>query len=57
MDQGRMAIALDPTGAAFGLWQAGTSLGASLVAPGSGGIAGLLPVFFLASPRQAVPVC
>jgi len=30
-DQGRMAIALDPTGAAFGLWQAGTNPGASLV--------------------------
>lgn len=28
---GRMAIAADPTGATFGLWQAGTMIGASLV--------------------------
>ncbi|PPK97629.1 hypothetical protein CLV92_103163 [Kineococcus xinjiangensis] len=28
---GRMAIAADPTGAQFGLWQAGTHIGASLV--------------------------
>jgi predicted enzyme related to lactoylglutathione lyase len=31
MDQGRMAIASDPTGAFFGLWQAGAMIGASLV--------------------------
>jgi predicted enzyme related to lactoylglutathione lyase len=31
MDQGRMAIASDPTGAVFGLWQAGKMPGASLV--------------------------
>jgi uncharacterized protein len=31
MDIGRMAIAMDPTGAAVGLWQAGTHLGAYLV--------------------------
>jgi len=31
MDQGRMAIAADPTGAVFGLWQAGEHPGASLV--------------------------
>jgi uncharacterized protein len=36
MDQGRMAIASDPTGAAFGLWQPGAMPGASLVnEPGS----------------------
>ncbi|WP_345714363.1 VOC family protein, partial [Kineococcus glutinatus] len=28
---GRMAIAADPTGATFGLWQAGTHIGAALV--------------------------
>lgn len=31
MDQGRMAIAMDPEGAAFGLWQAGSHTGAQLV--------------------------
>ncbi len=31
MDQGRMAVAIDPTGAVFGLWQAGRHHGASLV--------------------------
>ncbi len=31
MDQGRMAIATDPTGAVFGMWQAGAHVGASLV--------------------------
>jgi uncharacterized protein len=31
MDQGRMAVATDPTGAAFGLWQAGLHTGAQLV--------------------------
>jgi predicted enzyme related to lactoylglutathione lyase len=31
MDQGRMAIAADPTGAVFGLWQAGEHAGATLV--------------------------
>src|SRR5262245_15846570 len=31
MDQGRMAIAVDPTGAVFGLWQAGKHSGATLV--------------------------
>ena len=31
MDQGRMAIAMDPEGAAFGLWQAGKHKGAQLV--------------------------
>ncbi len=31
MDQGRMAIAIDPTGAVFGLWQAGMHLGAAVV--------------------------
>ena len=30
-DQGRMAIASDPTGAVFGLWQAGVHAGAQLV--------------------------
>ncbi len=30
-DSGRMAIATDPTGAAFGLWQAGTNTGANRV--------------------------
>jgi uncharacterized protein len=30
-DAGRMAMATDPTGAAFGLWQAGTHTGAELV--------------------------
>jgi len=31
LDQGRMAIAADPTGAVFGLWQARSHIGASLV--------------------------
>jgi uncharacterized protein len=31
MGQGRMAIAIDPTGAAFGLWQAGQHFGAALI--------------------------
>jgi uncharacterized protein len=31
MDQGRMAIAADPTGAVFGMWQPGEMLGAQLV--------------------------
>ncbi len=31
MDQGRMAIAMDPEGAAFGLWQAGAHTGSQLV--------------------------
>jgi predicted enzyme related to lactoylglutathione lyase len=31
MDLGRMAIFVDPTGAAFGIWQAGTFPGAALV--------------------------
>lgn len=31
MEQGRMAIAADPTGAAFGLWEPGAHLGAELV--------------------------
>ena len=31
MDQGRMAIAMDPEGAAFGLWQAAVHTGAQLV--------------------------
>jgi hypothetical protein len=31
LDSGRMAVAVDPTGAAFGLWQAGTHTGAELV--------------------------
>jgi predicted enzyme related to lactoylglutathione lyase len=31
MEQGRMAIATDPVGAQFGLWQAGTFVGAELV--------------------------
>jgi len=31
MDQGRMVIAMDPEGAAFGLWQAGAHTGAQLV--------------------------
>jgi predicted enzyme related to lactoylglutathione lyase len=31
MDLGRMVIAMDPEGAAFGLWQAGTFTGAQLV--------------------------
>ncbi len=31
MDQGRMAVAVDPTGAAFGLWQPGRHFGAALV--------------------------
>ena len=31
MEQGRMAIAIDPVGAQFGLWQAGTFVGAGLV--------------------------
>jgi predicted enzyme related to lactoylglutathione lyase len=36
MDAGRMAIARDPTGAVFGLWQAGTHPGAQIVdEPGS----------------------
>jgi predicted enzyme related to lactoylglutathione lyase len=36
MGEGRMAIAVDPTGAAFGLWQAGRHFGAALVAePGA----------------------
>ena len=36
MDQGRMAIAADPTGAVFGLWQAGPHPGASLASePGA----------------------
>ncbi|HEY6797204.1 MAG TPA: VOC family protein [Kineosporiaceae bacterium] len=30
-DQGRMAIAMDPTGAAFGIWQADKMIGAQLV--------------------------
>jgi predicted enzyme related to lactoylglutathione lyase len=30
-DLGRMFVAIDPTGAAFGVWQAGTHIGASLV--------------------------
>jgi predicted enzyme related to lactoylglutathione lyase len=29
--QGRMCIAMDPTGAAFGVWQAGNHIGAGLV--------------------------
>ncbi len=32
LDQGRMAIAMDPEGAAFGVWQAGVHKGAQLVA-------------------------
>src|SRR5262249_2539074 len=36
MDEGRVAIAVDPTGAVLGLWQAGKHLGASLVSePGA----------------------
>lgn len=36
MEYGRMAVAADPTGAAFGLWQSGTHTGAELVnEPGS----------------------
>jgi predicted enzyme related to lactoylglutathione lyase len=36
MDQGRMVIAIDPTGAVFGLWQAGQHPGASLASePGA----------------------
>jgi predicted enzyme related to lactoylglutathione lyase len=31
MDQGRMAIAMDPEGAAFGVWQAGAHKGAQVV--------------------------
>lgn len=31
MDTGRMAVISDPTGAMFGVWQAGTSIGATLV--------------------------
>jgi predicted enzyme related to lactoylglutathione lyase len=31
MDLGRMGFAIDPTGAAFGLWQAGTHVGAAVV--------------------------
>jgi predicted enzyme related to lactoylglutathione lyase len=31
MDQGRMAVIADPTGAVFGAWQAGESIGATLV--------------------------
>jgi uncharacterized protein len=31
MDQGRMAVIADPTGAVFGVWQAGASIGATLV--------------------------
>jgi predicted enzyme related to lactoylglutathione lyase len=31
MDAGRMALALDPTGAMFGIWQAGKHIGAELV--------------------------
>jgi len=31
MGEGRMAIAIDPTGAAFGLWQAGRHIGSMLV--------------------------
>ena len=35
-DAGRMSVVQDPTGAAFSMWQAGTSVGAHLVnAPGS----------------------
>jgi len=35
-DQGRMAIAADPTGAVFGIWQAGKTFGAEVVnQPGS----------------------
>jgi uncharacterized protein len=35
-DQGRMAVAVDPTGAIFGLWQAGKLPGASLASePGA----------------------
>jgi hypothetical protein len=30
-DQGRMAIAVDPTGATFGIWQAGRMIGAQIV--------------------------
>lgn len=34
-DSGRLAIAVDPTGAVFGLWQAGTHIGSGIVnAPG-----------------------
>lgn len=36
MEYGRMAVLMDPTGAAFALWQAGTMAGAELVnAPGA----------------------
>jgi predicted enzyme related to lactoylglutathione lyase len=36
MDAGRMAVVMDPTGAAFALWQAGNSIGARIVnEPGS----------------------
>lgn len=31
MDTGRMAVIADPSGAMFGVWQAGTSIGATLV--------------------------
>lgn len=31
MDVGRMAICADPTGAVFGIWQAGTNKGAQVV--------------------------
>lgn len=31
MDSGRMAFVADPTGAVFGLWEAGTHTGAQLV--------------------------
>jgi predicted enzyme related to lactoylglutathione lyase len=31
MSQGRMVVAADPTGAVFGMWQAGDHIGASLV--------------------------
>src|SRR5919108_2174883 len=31
MGQGRLAVARDPVGAQFGLWQAGTSIGAEVV--------------------------
>src|SRR5690606_6073587 len=31
MDQGRMAIVRDPTGATFGLWQAGAHIGCQIV--------------------------
>lgn len=31
MEQGRMAVVADPTGAVFGLWQAGASIGSAVV--------------------------